>query len=221
MRCVRTRVLPEPAPATTSNGPPRCTTASSWSGFRPSRSVRARSVLVRPSDGGAVSAGMSRSSYGAGVTAISPSACLNLSDEGSHPDREPDRQHVESRRTHRFAVAAGGVDDHRSQPDARPRPRSHPGRRLRARRHLDARTVRRRSGAVRPQHDRQVADDAGQEVGRVLHLRAQPGQDARQADLGRAGPRARRPGWGRPEPGEAARHTARCSSSGCWPTCRR
>ena len=33
MRWVSTRVLPEPAPATTSSGPPRCTTASSWSGF--------------------------------------------------------------------------------------------------------------------------------------------------------------------------------------------
>ena len=36
MRWVSTRVLPEPAPATTSSGPPRWTTASSWSGFSPS-----------------------------------------------------------------------------------------------------------------------------------------------------------------------------------------
>ena len=36
MRWVSTRVLPDPAPATTSSGPSRCTTASSWSGFSPS-----------------------------------------------------------------------------------------------------------------------------------------------------------------------------------------
>ena len=35
MRWVSTRVLPEPAPATTSSGPPRWTTASSWSGLSP------------------------------------------------------------------------------------------------------------------------------------------------------------------------------------------
>ena len=40
MRWVSTRVLPEPAPATTSSGPFSCTTASSWSGFRPSRERR-------------------------------------------------------------------------------------------------------------------------------------------------------------------------------------
>src|SRR5262245_19896934 len=34
MRWVSTLVLPDPAPATTSSGPPRCTTASSWSGFK-------------------------------------------------------------------------------------------------------------------------------------------------------------------------------------------
>ena len=36
---VRTRVLPEPAPATTSSGPPRWTTASSWSGLSEARST--------------------------------------------------------------------------------------------------------------------------------------------------------------------------------------
>src|SRR5512138_3413158 len=35
IRCVSTRVLPDPAPATTSSGPSRCTTASSWSGLSP------------------------------------------------------------------------------------------------------------------------------------------------------------------------------------------
>src|SRR6185312_11279874 len=39
MRWVRTRVLPEPAPATISSGLPSCTTALRCSGFRPSRNV--------------------------------------------------------------------------------------------------------------------------------------------------------------------------------------
>ena len=39
MRRVSTRVLPEPAPATTSNGPVGWVTASSWSGFSPGASV--------------------------------------------------------------------------------------------------------------------------------------------------------------------------------------
>ena len=33
--CVMTRVLPEPAPASTRHGPPRWLTASSWAMFRP------------------------------------------------------------------------------------------------------------------------------------------------------------------------------------------
>src|ERR687886_2084601 len=37
MRWVSTRVLPEPAPATTSNGPPGWVTASRWTGLRPAR----------------------------------------------------------------------------------------------------------------------------------------------------------------------------------------
>src|SRR6185312_13254970 len=36
-RCVRTRVLPEPAPATTSIGPSVVSTASRWAGFRSAR----------------------------------------------------------------------------------------------------------------------------------------------------------------------------------------
>src|SRR5690625_3585891 len=38
MRWVRTRVLPEPAPATMRSGLPLCVTASRWGPFRPSRS---------------------------------------------------------------------------------------------------------------------------------------------------------------------------------------
>src|SRR5216684_4593472 len=47
MRWVRTRVLPYPAPATTSSGPWPCTTASSLSGLRPS----AGTGIVTPSYG--------------------------------------------------------------------------------------------------------------------------------------------------------------------------
>jgi hypothetical protein len=35
MRCVSTRVLPDPAPATMSNGPSGAITASCWTGLRP------------------------------------------------------------------------------------------------------------------------------------------------------------------------------------------
>src|SRR5680860_1813162 len=38
MRWVSTRVLPEPAPATISSGPPACTTAARWASFRSSTS---------------------------------------------------------------------------------------------------------------------------------------------------------------------------------------
>ena len=37
IRWVRTRVLPEPAPATTSSGPSVVVTASRWAGFRSAR----------------------------------------------------------------------------------------------------------------------------------------------------------------------------------------
>src|SRR4051794_4535855 len=37
MRCVSTRVLPEPAPARTSNGPVSCSTAWRWGSLSPSR----------------------------------------------------------------------------------------------------------------------------------------------------------------------------------------
>ena len=41
MRCVSTRVLPEPAPATMSSGEPECTTAARWLSFSPSSSAAA------------------------------------------------------------------------------------------------------------------------------------------------------------------------------------
>src|SRR5437867_12088447 len=37
MRCVSTRVFPDPAPATTRSGPSPCATASCWTELRPAR----------------------------------------------------------------------------------------------------------------------------------------------------------------------------------------
>ena len=50
MRCVSTRVLPEPAPATTSSGPSVWMTASYWAGFRPSRQIVA-DITANPTGG--------------------------------------------------------------------------------------------------------------------------------------------------------------------------
>src|SRR3954468_4678640 len=46
MRCVSTRVLPDPAPASTSSGPPGCSTASRWGGLSPSRRLSRRSAAA-------------------------------------------------------------------------------------------------------------------------------------------------------------------------------
>src|SRR4051794_20506785 len=46
IRCVSTRVLPEPAPARTSSGPPGCSTASRWGSFRPSSRLSRRSAAA-------------------------------------------------------------------------------------------------------------------------------------------------------------------------------
>src|SRR3954470_4485851 len=60
MRCVSTRVLPEPAPATMSSGPPGCVTASRWTGFRSSSSPAGTAIsgatLPAPYDTNAVAA---------------------------------------------------------------------------------------------------------------------------------------------------------------------
>ena len=48
MRRVSTRVLPEPAPATTTSGPPSCSTASRWGGFRSATSSSMTSSGDRP-----------------------------------------------------------------------------------------------------------------------------------------------------------------------------
>ena len=46
-RCVRTRVLPEPAPATTRSGPSTWRTASRWAGLRPARSSSCGVTVTR------------------------------------------------------------------------------------------------------------------------------------------------------------------------------
>src|SRR5699024_6456566 len=47
IRRVSTRVFPEPAPATTSRGPPVCVTASRWAGLRSSSRARACAARLR------------------------------------------------------------------------------------------------------------------------------------------------------------------------------
>ncbi|CAB4748678.1 unannotated protein [freshwater metagenome] len=51
IRRVSTLVLPEPAPATMSNGPPRCSTAARWDSLRSSTRLLARLAVTvtRPS----------------------------------------------------------------------------------------------------------------------------------------------------------------------------
>src|SRR3954469_14103730 len=83
MRWVRTLVLPEPAPATTSSGPSPWTTASSWSGLRPSIKV---SAGISPSYGpGARPFGLVGDDAGTGLTSwYDPSAVRRIV---SHPPR--------------------------------------------------------------------------------------------------------------------------------------
>ena len=57
MRRVSTLVLPEPAPATTSNGPPRWTTAARWGRVSPSSSAAAATAIPPPAGIGQVVAG--------------------------------------------------------------------------------------------------------------------------------------------------------------------
>ena len=59
MRWVSTRVLPDPAPATMSSGPPGWVTASAWTGLRPASSgdeVAAELTRSKVSDARAASA---------------------------------------------------------------------------------------------------------------------------------------------------------------------
>ena len=84
MRCVSTRVLPEPAPATMSSGPSAWVTASGWTGFSPSSSGSSggahaaaqptgRPLTVR-SDGVATSAATSSSCCSTASTATCSAA---------------------------------------------------------------------------------------------------------------------------------------------------
>src|SRR5437667_226980 len=50
IRWVSTRVLPDPAPATTRSGPPGWVTASRWTGFRSSSSAGTAGIATHPND---------------------------------------------------------------------------------------------------------------------------------------------------------------------------
>src|SRR6476661_10405545 len=67
MRRVRTRVLPEPAPATTSSGAPACVTAARWGSLSPSRSGWSR-CSKRAWSAGASMGLMSPPAYAPGAT---------------------------------------------------------------------------------------------------------------------------------------------------------
>ena len=47
IRCVSTRVFPDPAPATISSGPSTWVTASRWTGLRPSRRGSSEGMALR------------------------------------------------------------------------------------------------------------------------------------------------------------------------------
>ena len=100
--------------------------------------------------------------------------CLNCGHEGRHPLHQPHRQHPQGGRTDRCESAAGGVGRHDGVPVERTRDGWHPGGRRRHRRHVGARPVRGRSGAVEPGRHRQPARHARQAVGVVLHVRPEP-----------------------------------------------
>src|SRR6187401_2505218 len=48
IRCVSTRVLPDPAPAMISSGPSTWVTASRWTGFSPSRRSSSKGAMTTP-----------------------------------------------------------------------------------------------------------------------------------------------------------------------------
>ena len=107
MRWVSTLVLPDPAPATTSSGPPRWTTASSWSGLRPS--VKA--------------------SAGAGLASGASGMALPILRRGCAPDRELadhsvadslGRRSASPRLCHRHVVDDLSGDTDRLRPTPRP-----------------------------------------------------------------------------------------------------
>src|SRR6478735_8871931 len=83
MRRVRTRVLPEPAPATTSSGAPACVTAARWGSLRPSRSGWSR-CSKRAWSAGASMGLMSAPAYAPGATDRSAPVWA-----GSEPGRGP------------------------------------------------------------------------------------------------------------------------------------
>ena len=72
IRLVSTRVLPDPAPATTSSGPSGALAASRWTGLRPSRSASSRpgSTGAGPSTGGSSGGGIASGAAFRGSTIV-------------------------------------------------------------------------------------------------------------------------------------------------------
>src|SRR6478735_8545309 len=120
MRRVRTRVLPEPAPATTSSGAPACVTAARWGSLSPSRSGWSRSSKRAWSAGASVGL-MSPPAYAPGATSrsarsgpVGVGSGVHGRPEDGHRDvgdREREQAVVEALRDARLAH----VDHHEHQ----------------------------------------------------------------------------------------------------------
>src|SRR5439155_19578411 len=82
-RCVRTRVLPEPAPAITSSGPSVCRTASRWAGFRPARYRSGEAAAIASMLAGYLAADQSRARQ-----LGEPAAVERDTDEGGRRGRD-------------------------------------------------------------------------------------------------------------------------------------
>src|SRR3954462_10165231 len=108
MRCVSTRVLPDPAPASTNNGPVSCSTAWRWGSFRPSRRgsaaagalTQARVALHSARPMGLcdrVRESCARIAESARFVTIAP-ASLDRIEPGPPPVLDPERHYLEGSR---------------------------------------------------------------------------------------------------------------------------
>ena len=193
MRWVSTRVLPEPAPATTSSGPPRWTTASSWSGFRPRSSAgsRSNSVIPRPilRRGCSRTGTPRRQRHGQGAergaehAGPCPAALFVRCSAGRRAQRAAEEV---GRHVHAVDPAAGlgrQLVDHGLVEDLRC-----PARRRRAR------GRRRRSGTidVRPGHSTPNASDEARRRRRAAPVGSSPRSASRPAAMAHSAPPPRR-----------------------------
>ena len=96
IRRVSTRVLPDPAPATTSSGRPSCTTAARWDSLSPSSSVSGSGRRLR---GASSTAGtgngalMSCPAYGGSRTRVAGSGCQWTTARCAGADSAPGEAH--------------------------------------------------------------------------------------------------------------------------------